>query len=125
MTTVLSDSLRGFTAKVDQEGSLQARVAGTVATTRAAVTLDTDHRGADVSTTSSELVGATTGRQALYISNNGAAAVYLRFGTGAASANDFLLPAGERVTFHPVGDDSLKAISAAGTCRVAVIEWKV
>lgn len=125
MTTVLSDPLRGFAAKVNQAGSLQTAVAGSVATTRAALTLETDHRGGDVTTTSGELVPATTGRQSIAFSNNGAAAVYLRFGAGPATSNDFLLPAGERLVLAMVGEEAVQAVSASGSCRVAVLEWRL
>ena len=133
MSAVVTDSLRGFTATVDSAGSLQTKVAGTVdvavqggvETSVAALTLSTANRGVTVATSSGQLCSATSGRQSIYFSNNGANAVHIRFGTDAATTDDFLLAAGAHVTFERVGGDAVQAIAVGASSRVAVIEWKV
>lgn len=114
---------RGYTAGVDSSGNVLVKASGTVETKKAKLTL-TANTGELVGTSVTELCPATTGRQALYVSNVGANLVHLRFGDDATS-DDFALAPGAHAAFESVGEDVLTAIAIGTASRVAVIEWKV
>ena len=121
MITSLSGGVEGNLAVVNADGKLETHVTDTVTTQQAAYTV---HRtSATVTTSSGALVGARPGRRSLWIQNQGANPVYLRFGAAAATTSDWLVPPlGEfRAEEFPF-ESEIRAISTTDSSTVLVLE---
>jgi hypothetical protein len=98
--SIMTGTGEGTLAKVSTTGSLQSEVVNTVdvdvgntvTVQKEGFTVYRTH--SSVGTTSATLVGARAGRQGLWIQNQGANPVYLRFENAAAANTDWLVPAG-------------------------------
>ena len=82
----------GFLARVSSAGNLQTEVANPVTVEKAALAVYRTVVTAGVA--SATLVNARTGRQGLWIQNQGAFPCYLRFASAAATNADWLVAAG-------------------------------
>jgi hypothetical protein len=140
--TVLADRLRGYPARIDADGNLSVKPAGT---TEVSGAVDVSGSAVDVSGavdvsqppqeqtsqsgdevdsgSSTEILEATAGRQALYVCVTGESPVAIRFGE-AATEDDFRLEPGEKFTFYPAPEGSLNAYGIGGGSYLAVIEVK-
>jgi hypothetical protein len=105
----------GYLLVVDEEGSARGRTKPTAG--------DATSSRPTVGVTSAQLVAARDSRQFLLLQNQGANPVYLSFGTTAATAQDWMVPAGGEFKsdrFPYAGP--IQAIAVGGNSAVLVIE---
>jgi hypothetical protein len=114
--TIETGTGEGYTLTVNADGRAETQTkAGPTSAVRTAAT---------VTTTSGTLVGERAGRQGLWVQNQGANAVHLRFDDAAATAADWLVPAGtglrvERFSY----EGAIQAIAVGGSSAVLVVEF--
>ena len=111
----------GFLARVTSTGNLQTEVGNTVTVERADVTV---YRAfVNAGTTSGTLLGARTGRQSLWIQNQGAFPCYLRFANAAATNQDWLVAAGGEFRAEDFRyADIITVITVGGNSNILALE---
>lgn len=113
--TIMDGGGSGYLASVNSDGELAtASTPAAHAVFRTSVT---------VQTTSGVLVGARTGRRGLWVQNQGANPVFLKFDPSAATAGDWQVAAGSEFraeTFAYEGE--IRAISTGGNSAVLALE---
>ena len=119
----IQSSPEGYTARVNSDGQLstESEVTNAVETQPAIGSIT--RTSVTVQTTSGTLVAALGGRRGIWIQNQGANPVYLRFAAAAATAADWLLaPGGEFRQERFPYEGEIRAIAVGGTSVTLVLE---
>ncbi|NUN52308.1 MAG: hypothetical protein HUU06_05915 [Planctomycetaceae bacterium] len=123
MNVAVQGSPEGYLAKVNSDGQMETatEVTNTVATKPGAAAAYRTR--VTLTTTSSTLLAARTGRRGLWIQNQGANPVYLRFEAAAATNQDWLLAAGGEFRADNFAyEGEVRGATGAGTSAVLGIE---
>ena len=119
----IQSSPEGYTARVNSDGQLstESEVTNAVDTQPAIGSLT--RTSVTVQVTSGTLVAALAGRRGLFLQNQGANPVFLRFAAAAATAADWLVAPGAefREARFPY-EGEIRAIAVGGTSVVLVVE---
>jgi hypothetical protein len=123
MNVAVQGSPEGYIAKVNSDGQVETatEVTNTVDVKAAAGAVYRTR--VTVAVTSGTLLSSRTGRRGLWIQNQGANPVYLRFEAAAATAQDWLVAAGGeyRAENFPY-EGEVRAIAVGGNSAVLGIE---
>ena len=127
--SIMDGTGQGGLASVTAGGSLKTEVGNTVdvavgnTVTVERAGLSAYRTRGTVGTSSGTLLSARTGRQGLFLQNQGANPVYLRFGSAAATNQDWLVaPGGEFRAEDFRYADVVTAIAAGGNADVLALE---
>ena len=113
----------GYTARVNSDGQIatESEVTNPVDTQPATGTVT--RTSVTVQNTSGQLVAALANRRGIYFQSQGAFPIYIRFGTTAATAADWLVPPGGELRLERFPcEDAVQAIAPGGNTVMLVLQ---
>ena len=113
----------GYTARVNSDGQISTQAEVTNAVDTRPASGDLTRSSVTVQTTSGVLVSALAGRRSIWIQNQGVNPVYVRFAAAAATAGDWLVPAGGELRLERFPyEGEIRAIAPVANSTVLVLE---
>ena len=113
----------GYTAHVNSDGQIATEAEVTNAVETHPAIRDLTRTSVSVGTTSGQLVAALAGRRGIWIQNQGANPIYVRFAAAAATTADWLIPpGGEFRQDHFPYEGEIRAIAGVASSQTLVLE---